>query len=50
MTARAIEADFPRANTNLPTIAAAERLSDLVRGSADAAQDLAADAGRVLLG
>jgi 5-(hydroxymethyl)furfural/furfural oxidase len=43
--------EVPRANTNLPTIAAAERLSDLMLGSdaADAAQDVAADAQGVLL-
>jgi choline dehydrogenase-like flavoprotein len=44
--------EVPRANTNLPTIAAAERLSDLVResgGGAEAAQDLATDPKGVLL-
>jgi len=43
--------EVPRANTNLPTIAAAERLSDLMLGSdaADAAQNVAADAQGVLL-
>jgi choline dehydrogenase-like flavoprotein len=29
--------EVPRANTNLPTIAAAERLSDLIRGIPEAA-------------
>jgi 5-(hydroxymethyl)furfural/furfural oxidase len=44
--------EVPRANTNLPTIAAAERLSDLIRESGagpHAAQDLATDANGVLL-
>ena len=30
--------EVPRANTNLPTIAAAERLSDLIRGGPAAAR------------
>jgi choline dehydrogenase/5-(hydroxymethyl)furfural/furfural oxidase len=40
--------EVPRANTNLPTIAAAERLSDLVRGveaPADAKDDVAVPSG-----